>query len=164
MTMTAEHTLPATREVTITRTFDAPRELVFKMWTDSKHLAQWWGPQGFTNPVCDVDVRPGGRIYIVMRGPKNTPYDGDFPMSGSFREIVAPERIVFTSFAEDEDGNALIDCLNTVTFEAQGNKTKLTIHARAIALVEIGKQMIAGMEMGWTQSIDKLEALVAASR
>ena len=59
----------AEREITITRVFDAPRALVFQAWTDAKHLAQWWGPHGFTNPVCEIDPRPGGAIYIVMQAP-----------------------------------------------------------------------------------------------
>jgi uncharacterized protein YndB with AHSA1/START domain len=152
------------QEVTITRTFDAPRALVFKMWTDPEHLAKWWGPRGFTNPTCDVDVRPGGKIYIVMRGPPGTPYSDDYPMTGEFQEIVAPERIVFMSYAIDKDGNVLIEGHNTVTFAEQGGKTTLTIKARAVARVAIGGQMIQGMEMGWTQSIDKLEELVAQQR
>ncbi len=69
MTATAQAAPPAKRELNITRIFDAPRSLVFKMWTDPKHVAQWWGPKGFTNPVCERDVRPGGALRIVMRGP-----------------------------------------------------------------------------------------------
>src|ERR1700728_3834836 len=57
------------KEFVITREFDAPRELVFKAWTDPKYLAQWWGPRGFTNPVCEWDARPGREIYVVMRAP-----------------------------------------------------------------------------------------------
>jgi uncharacterized protein YndB with AHSA1/START domain len=164
MTATAQAKPATQREVTITRVFNAPRSLVFKMWTDPKHLAQWWGPREFTNPVCEIDVRPGGKIYIVMRGPKGTPYDGDFPMSGMFQEIKEPERIVFTSVAEDKDGNAQIKGLNTITFTEANGKTTLTIVSLATAIVPIGAQMIEGMEAGWTQSIDKLEELVARSR
>jgi uncharacterized protein YndB with AHSA1/START domain len=149
------------REAVITRTFDAPRSLVFRMWTDPKHLARWWGPKEFTNPICEADVRPGGRLYIVMRGPKGTPYDADFPMSGVFQEIIAPERIIFTSQAEDKDGKALLKAVNTVTFTEAGGKTTLTIECRATALVPMAVQMIDGMQAGWTQSIDKLGALVA---
>src|SRR5258705_11639360 len=88
--MTAQaDTKPLTREVTITRLVGAPRELVFRAWTDPKHLAQWWGPRGFTNPVCEVDLRVGGALRIVMRAPNGTEY----PMRGVFREIVAPERL-----------------------------------------------------------------------
>lgn len=147
---------------TITRTFNAPRSLMFRMFTDPKHLAQWRGPRGFTNPTCEIDVRPGGRIFIIMRGPPGTPYSGDFPMSGEFKEIVEPEKIVFTSFAQDKDGTILIDGHNTVTFAEEGGKTTLTVTARAIARQPIGAQMIRGMEMGWTQSIDKLEEHVAS--
>ena len=100
------------REFVITREFDAARELVFQAWTDPKHLAQWWGPKGFTNPVCEWDVRPGGKIYDVMRAP-----NGDrHPMGGVFREIVAPERLVFSCGALDEDGELLFEFLHTVTF------------------------------------------------
>ncbi|HYT14944.1 MAG TPA: SRPBCC domain-containing protein, partial [Burkholderiales bacterium] len=60
---------PNERTVVITRVFDAPRELVWRAWTDPRHMAQWWGPQGFTNPVCEMDVRPGGALRIVMRAP-----------------------------------------------------------------------------------------------
>src|SRR5229473_4268217 len=95
------------RELVITRTFDAPRDLVFKMWTDAKHMAQWWGPHGFTNPVCELDVRPGGAIRIDMRGPDATVY----PMTGVYQEIVEPERIVFTSAALDEKGHPMFEVL-----------------------------------------------------
>ena len=81
------------KEVTITRLFDAPRALVFKAWTDPKQLAQWWGPHGFTTPVCEVDVRPGGALLIHMRGPDGVVY----PNKGVFHEIVEPDRLVFTS-------------------------------------------------------------------
>src|ERR1700678_1250094 len=93
MTVTADTKPLVGRELVLTRTFDAPRSLVFKAWIDPKHLAQWWGPKGFTNPVCDMDVRPGGAIRIVMRAPDDAPaqFRGDHPMTGVFREIVEPE-------------------------------------------------------------------------
>lgn len=161
MTAPATTTPTATREVTLTRIYDAPRSLVFKMWTDPEHVAQWWGPKLFTNPVCELDVRPGGRIWIVMRGPKGTDYDNDFPMSGTFHEIVPAERLVFTAVAEDKDGNALLRARTVVTFEEQGGKTKLTVHADAVGLAPVAPQMLAGMEAGWSQSLEKLAELVA---
>ena len=72
MTAAAKVKLPATRDVSITRIIDAPRELVFRMWTDPAHMARWWGPHDFTNPVCELDVRVGGAIRIHMRGPNGT--------------------------------------------------------------------------------------------
>ena len=146
----------AERELTITRIIDAPRELVFKAWTDPKHLAQWWGPKGFTNPVCEVDARPGGALRIVMRAPDGA----DYPMKGVFREIVEPERLVFTNIAVDAAGHHLLEGLTTVTFADHGGKTRLTVHTRAVALVAPAVRMVEGMDAGWTQSIDRLEAHV----
>jgi uncharacterized protein YndB with AHSA1/START domain len=144
-------------ELTITHTLNAPRSLVFKVWTDPFHLAKWWGPKGFTNPVCEIDVRPGGAILIHMRGPDGTVY----PMSGEFREIVAPERIVFVSSALDKNGSPLFEVLTTVTFVEVGHSTKLTMHARASKIKPEGAPHVAGMEEGWKQSIVRLEEYVA---
>jgi uncharacterized protein YndB with AHSA1/START domain len=146
-----------TRELTITRVFDAPRALVWRAWTDPQHLAAWWGPEGFTNPVCEIDVRPGGAIHIVMRGPDGAEY----PMRGQYREIVAPERLVFTNFAVDADDQPMIDGLTTVTFAERDGKTEMVLHTRATALLPLAIRMIAGMEIGWRQSIDRLVAHVA---
>jgi uncharacterized protein YndB with AHSA1/START domain len=146
----------AERELTITRVFDAPRALVFKVWTDPKHLAQWWGPEGFTNPVCEFDARVGGELRIHMRGPDGATY----PMKGVIREFVPPERLVFTNIAVDMAGNHLLEGLTTVLFEDDNGKTKLTVHTQAIAVVEMAKNYLQGMEMGWTQSIDRLQAYI----
>src|SRR5208283_3243052 len=81
------------RELTLTRVFDAPRDLVWSAWTDPSHMARWWGPNGFTNPRCEMAVRVGGVIRIDMRGPNGIVY----PMTGTFREVVAPERLVFVA-------------------------------------------------------------------
>ena len=147
----------AERELTITRVFDAPRALVFKVWTDPEHLAQWWGPQGFTNPVCEFDARVGGELRIHMRGPDGSIY----PMKGVIREFVPPERLVFTSIAVDAVGNHLLEGLTTVLFDEENGKTKLTLHTGMVAVVEMAKANLQGMEMGWTQSIDKLQAYIA---
>jgi uncharacterized protein YndB with AHSA1/START domain len=142
----------ANRELVITRTFDAPREIVFKMWTDPKRMAQWWGPHGFTNPVCELDVRPGGAIRIDMRGPEGTVY----PMTGTFREIVRPERLVFTAEALDQSGTAVLEVLNTVIFEEKNGKTTLTLQARVTKVAGEGVSYLEGMEAGWTQSLERL--------
>jgi uncharacterized protein YndB with AHSA1/START domain len=147
----------AEREVTITRVFDAPRALVFKAWTDPQHLAQWWGPEGFTNPVCEFEPHVGGKLRIHMRGPDGVVY----PMKGVIREIVAPERLVFNSVAVDAAGKHLLEGLTTVTFAEQNGKTTMTMHSRAAAVAEIGISYLQGMEAGWTQSIDRLEGLLA---
>ena len=145
------------QELVLTRVFDAPRELVFKVWTDPKHVAQWWGPKGFTNPFCELDLRPGGAILIHMRGPDGTVY----PMTGIYQEVVRPERLVFTSGALDADGNPLFEVLTTVTFTEESGKTKQILKARVIKRTAQAAPYLAGMEAGWTQSLERLAAYVA---
>lgn len=138
----------------ITRVFDAPRELVFKAWTDPKHVAQWWGPRGFTIPVCELDVRPGGIMLIHMRGPDGVVY----PLMGVYQEIVAPERIVFiTQGFEDEFGNPQLEVLNIVTFADLGGKTRLTLQARVVKSTPEIAATLAGMEQGWVEALERLE-------
>jgi uncharacterized protein YndB with AHSA1/START domain len=151
--------ITAERTVTITRVVDAPRELVFRLWTDPEHMAQWWGPHGFTNPVCELDARVGGAIRIDMRAPDGTIY----PMTGTFREIMPPRRLVFEAVAEDHDGNALLRSLTVVTFADEGGRTRLTVHADAVGLSPLAPQMLAGMDAGWTQSLERLAELAKTS-
>jgi uncharacterized protein YndB with AHSA1/START domain len=148
------------RDLVFTRVFDAPRSLVFKAWTDPTHVAQWWGPHGFTNPVCELDVRPGGALRIHMRGPDATVY----PMTGVYREIAEPERIVFTSAALDAQGTPLFDVLNTVSFAEQGGKTTQTSRARVVTKTAGAAPYLEGMEAGWTQSLERLERHLAKGR
>ena len=157
MAMTAKAALANEATVTITRVFDAPRALVWAAWTDPKQMAQWWGPRHFTNPACELDVRVGGKIRIDMCGPDGTIY----PMTGTFRDVFVPARLVFMAEARDHAGKALLESLTTVTFVEEGGKTKLTVHAHAVGLAPIAPQMLAGMEAGWAQSIDKLDELLA---
>jgi uncharacterized protein YndB with AHSA1/START domain len=157
MTAIASTKPSAQREVTLTRTFDATRRMVFKLWTEPEHMAQWWGPKGFTNPVCELDARPGGAIRIHMRAPDGTVY----PMSGTFREVVEPERLVFSAIAEDLEGNPLLEALTTVTFAEHGGKTTVTVHAKAVGIAPLAPQMLDGMQAGWTQSLERLAALLA---
>ena len=143
-------------DLVLTRIFDAPRSLVWKAWTDPKHVAQWWGPQGFTNPVCELDVRPGGAIRIDMRAPDGTVY----PMTGIYREIVKPDRLVFTSYALDAADKPMFEVLNTVMFAEQDGKTTLTVQARVINKTTVAERYLAGMEQGWTQSLERLAAIL----
>jgi uncharacterized protein YndB with AHSA1/START domain len=149
---------PVKRMLVITRIFDAPRSVVFKMWTEPRHMARWWGPKGFTNPVCEIDARPGGAIRIVMHSPDGV----DHQMTGVFREVVEPQRLVFTTMALDQEGNTLLEGLTTVTFAELGGKTKLTLETSAAGVAAQAPEMLKGMEEGWRQSLDRLEALVSA--
>lgn len=148
-------------ELALTRTFDAPRALVFKAWTDPAHLARWWGPHGFTNPVCEADARPGGAIRIHMRAPDGTVY----PMTGTFREVVEPERVVFHSGAvEDEQGRPGLEVLTTVTFAEEGGRTTMDFRAVAVRVAPGAAWALEGMEAGWTQSLERLGAELARAR
>jgi len=151
------------RELTINRTFDAPRTLVWAMWTDPKHVAQWWGPKAFTNPLCEWDARPGGKIYVVMRASAIIAIIAgrDHPMTGTFNEVSPTDRLVFTTQAVDKDGSAMLESRTTVTLSDRGGKTEMVLHTRAVGLVQKAKQMLMGMKPGWTQSIDKLGALLS---
>jgi len=144
------------REIELVRIFDAPRELVFRAWTDPQHLARWWGPEHFTNPVCEVDARVGGTLRIVMRAPDGN----DYPMRGVFKEVVRPERLVFTNIAVDAEDRPIIEGLTTVLFAAEGQKTRVTLRTRGKAVAPVAIQYLQGMEMGWSQSLTKLAALL----
>jgi uncharacterized protein YndB with AHSA1/START domain len=140
-------------ELIITRLFDAPRELVFKAWTEPERVAQWWGPHGFTSPICELDVRPGGAMLIHMRGPDGSVY----LMRGVFHEIVAPEQLVFTTRTlEDEAGNPRLEVLHTITLTDVGRKTRLTLQARVVKSTPVAAGLLAGMEEGWVQGLDRL--------
>lgn len=144
-------------EVTLVRVFDAPRDLVWKAWTDPEQLAKWWGPKGFTNPVCEIDVKRGGRILIHMTAPDGTP----FPMNGVFHEVDPPYRLVFSDAAIDAAGNVLADGFTVVTFEDLGGKTRLTVESIAKAAVPDAAEMVRGMNDGWNESLDRLAGLLA---
>jgi uncharacterized protein YndB with AHSA1/START domain len=141
-------------QMLLTRVIDAPRERVFNAWTDAQQLAQWWGPKGFTNPVCEISCRTGGTLRIHMRGPDGVVY----PMSGTYREVAAPERIIFISSALDASGRALFEVLHTVTFAAEGAKTRLTLQAQIVKTTAAAAPYLKGQEAGWSQSLDRLEA------
>jgi uncharacterized protein YndB with AHSA1/START domain len=146
------------RYIVIERTIDAPPALVFQCWTDPKHMARWWAPHGFTNPVCELDVRIGGAWRIVMRAP-----DGiEYPCHGIYQEIVAARRLVFTNIATDAAGKRILDGLTTVTFTEANGKTKLTVNTGAVALVDYAAAYLEGMQTGWTQSLERLDTLVAS--
>ena len=109
------------RELVFTRVFDAPRSLVFRAWTEPEHVAQWWGPDGFTTTIYEMDVRPGGVWRFVMHGPDGVDYKNRIV----FNEVVKPERLVYTHAGEEAD--EAVHFHVTVTFTDQGGKTRLTM-------------------------------------
>lgn len=142
--------------LTFVRVFEAPRELVFRAWTDPRHIARWWGPQHFTNNVRKFEPRSGGAFEVDMVGPDGTVYPG----GGTFVEVIEPQRIVFTSTALDDKGEVLIEDHNVVTFEEENGRTRMTLNARVVRAYGAGAQYLSGMEEGWSQSLARLGAAV----
>jgi uncharacterized protein YndB with AHSA1/START domain len=145
------------REISITRIFAAPRDLVWRAWTEAEQLAQWFMPHGFTIPECEVDLRPGGTFRMTVRDPNGN----ESPTGGEFKEIDPPERLVFTTAAFDgPDGVPLLEVLNTATFADLGDKTELTLHAVVTKASPEMAAPLAGMEEGWLQSLEKLDGFL----
>lgn len=139
------------RELVLTRVFNAPRTLVYKAWTEPKHVAQWWGPKGFTNPLVELDVRPGGIWRIHMQGPDGTIY----PSKGVYQEIVPPEKLVMTD-GFDQDPKPAQDMIWTVTFDEVENKTQVTIRVRCATIADREKIKEMGWREGTTQMLERL--------
>jgi uncharacterized protein YndB with AHSA1/START domain len=148
--------IQAERTVTLTRVLKAPRALVWQAWTDPEMLKQWWGPEQFTNPVVEGDIREGGVLNIVMHGPKNSPFDIDMPMVKRYREIVPGKKLVFENEPIGPSGERLIDGLTTVAFSDHPDGTLIKMTTTAKALAPVAVAMLKGMEQGWSQSFDKL--------
>ena len=138
------------RELVITRVFDASRALVFEAWTKPEHLVHWFCPNGFTLPVCEIDFRVGGSQRLCMRASGGW----EHYVHGVYREIVPPERIVWTSAFEDVPGS---EVLTTVTFADHDGKTKLTVHQT----YSFESDATRGAPQGWTETLDHLAAYVA---
>ncbi|MCL5412257.1 MAG: SRPBCC domain-containing protein [Candidatus Marsarchaeota archaeon] len=158
------------KELSITRTFDAPIELVWKAWTNRKILQRWWGPRGVTNPICEWDARPGGKIYIVMLAGKELGHaEGTkWPMKGTFKEVIPKSRLVFVGGALDDvdrSSDTFIEQVVTVDLVALAGRTKMNLHL-VITKSEGPKAPAAlqGMTYGWNQQIDKLGELLLAEK
>ncbi len=151
-----------TRSLTITRHIKAPRDLVWKAWTDPEMIRQWFGPTGFTIPYARGEIKVGGRLDMAMHGPKGTPFDVDMPMYMQFREIVPGKKLVFESAPLGPGGKKMLDSLTTVTFADEDGGTLLEMQTTATALVPEGAGMLQGMEQGWTQTLDNLTRVMEA--
>jgi uncharacterized protein YndB with AHSA1/START domain len=136
------------RELVVTRVIDAPRALVFRAWTQPEHVARWWGPKGFTVTHCEMDVRVGGAYRCAMRSPQGTEYW----KRGVYREIVEPERVVFTFAWEQPDGSLEHELLTTVTFEAHGRKTRLTLRQGVFETTGRRDDHVTG----WSSTLERL--------
>jgi uncharacterized protein YndB with AHSA1/START domain len=143
-------------EFVFRRELPVARAKAFAAWTDAKQLAKWWGPNGFTAPRCEVDAKPGGKIHVDMRAP-----DGSVEaMRGSFREVVAPERLVFDTSVPDPNGNP-IEVLILVAFVESGGKTTMTVRGRVLRIDPSAAKLLNGMNQGWEETLDRFVASVA---
>ena len=144
------------KPLTITRVIDAPREKVWKAWTDPEQLAKWWSPEGCTVSKCELVVRPEGIMHVDIQGPDGTMY----PSVGAFKEVTAPDRLSFMSTPLDNDGNKLFEVLQNVTFKEAGGKTEIQIIAHVLSATPQAAPYLAGMEPGLNQALSKLKRLV----
>lgn len=161
------------RDFVISRTFDAPRELVWKAFTDPEHMKNWWGPKGFSVRAAKMDFRPGGSYHYCMRSPDGHDMWGKFV----YREIVAPERIVFLNSFSDENGGLTrhpmsptwpLEMLSTFAFTEKDSKTTLTIRWSPFNATEVESKTFdegrQGMTVGWTGTLDQLEKYLAEAQ
>jgi uncharacterized protein YndB with AHSA1/START domain len=138
------------RELIVKRVFNAPRELVFQTWIDPGHLPHWWGPQGFTITVQEIDVRPGGVWRYIMHGPDGVDYDNKI----SYIEVAGPERLVYSHGDSTDDEQFRV----TVTFAKQGNRTELTMRSLFRSAEELEKVVEEyGAIEGAKSTLDRLE-------
>jgi uncharacterized protein YndB with AHSA1/START domain len=161
-----KNTVDETERMVVTRVFDAPRELVWKAWTDPKYVMQWWGPKGFTSPACTMDFRVGGKYLFCMR----TPDGQDCWTGGEYREIIPHEKIVSTMYFADSNGNrvdpaelgieheVIDDSPDVILFEDIGNgQTKLTFTGNETMQNAIKSGQLEGIK----ETLDKVADVVA---
>jgi uncharacterized protein YndB with AHSA1/START domain len=157
------------RDIVLTRTIDAPVESVWDAWTDPDRIAGWWGPTGFTSPWCKVDLRVGGRYVLAMRSPD---FMGgrELYTSGTYTAIAHPDRLEFTQWLSDEDGDGIDpatlgfppdfppEITTTVRFESVGEETRLTVTESDWPV----GPMLEMSELGLGQTLDKLVAMLGS--
>lgn len=151
---------PGDAVIVLSRTFDAPRELVFEVFTRPEHLAQFWGPKSMRNTACTVDLRVGGEFRVEVEGPDGTIY----PATGIYREITPPERLVYAATTADDNpcGAGLPPrSIVTLSFADVGGKTRLTVHAQLQSRAAVEAAIAGGFNAGWQDSFDRLEELLA---
>jgi uncharacterized protein YndB with AHSA1/START domain len=154
--MTKTNNDTSNREIRIHRLINAPRELVFEVWTQPEHVKHWWGPDGFSNTIHSMRVKPGGEWHFIMHGPDGT----DYPNRIVFNEVVKDERLVYTHSSDDPNDPHSFHTV--VTFEQEGDKTSLNMYAifkSAEERTRVVKE--SGADKGAVQTMNRLEAYLA---
>jgi uncharacterized protein YndB with AHSA1/START domain len=162
----------------ISKVFDAPRELVYKAWTDTELIKQWWGPEGFTSPSIKIDLKVGGKYVFAMHGPTGSEWDKDMYSAGVFKEIIPNQKLILTDYFSDENGEKLdpseygqdpnfpSEMLVTVLFEeVEGGKTKLSIiYPKPESKEQVEAMLKSGMKEGWSSSLEKMAKVVETQK
>ena len=152
-------TLEGDRELAMSRVFDAPRERVFKAWTDPEALMRWWGPRTWPTKVCTIDLRPGGVWHYCMVGPEGEESWG----RGEYTEILPPERLVYIDTFSNAAGEATSEAIViTLEFKDQGSQTLLVSRSLFESAQHRDTVMAMGMEEGMTETLDRLDEYLAA--
>ena len=149
-------------DVVATRTFDAPRDLVFRAWSDCDRLVHWWGPKGWTLPVCEMDFRVGGSWFYCMAGPKGEQGCG----RSTYDEILTPERIVYRDAFAEADGSPMADMPEMrieVDFVEDDRRTTVTSRAHFASSKDLEASIAMGMESGLMETWDRLEQYLASA-
>ena len=161
MTSKTEFSLPSATEIKAHRRFNGSQETLWAMWTLARHLRNWWGPAGFSTPVCDMDFRPGGAWFYCMEDPAGQRYCGKM----IYREIDAPHRFCAVDFFTDEAGNQLEgmpQAQTEIAFAADGGRTVVANLSRYRSQAERDQVIEMGVEAGLSQTLDRLEAYLAS--
>jgi uncharacterized protein YndB with AHSA1/START domain len=152
------------QEIVLERQFDAPRTLMFQVFTQAEHLKRWWAPQPYTIPVCTIDLRPGGIWHYCMRSPEGQ----DHWARSVYNEIVPPEKLVYTSTFADEQANPVAgmpEHLTTVAFTEEAHKTHVTARIQFVSVadlkVAVDMGMAQGMSMTWNYLVGYVQELQA---
>jgi uncharacterized protein YndB with AHSA1/START domain len=140
-------TTPADREIVLTRIFDAPRAVVFAAWTKAEHVAHWWDPSGVPLSVCEIDLRPNGAFRWV-----NSAAGVEHPFTGTYREITAPERLVFTARIIPSSPEAVA----TLIFSEHQGKTKLTMTIECRSIEDRDALLQMRIDVGTAQTLENL--------
>lgn len=149
------------KEVSFERTYDAPVEVIWRAWTDPEQLKKWWGPDNVSIPECEVDLRVGGRFYIVMEaGEAMGPYKGTrWPMEAKFTVVEPNSKLIYTAkgWTEGDQDGTLIDQVTELTLAEANGKTKLKVKVTVKATGPKAGAAVEGMQYGFNQQLDKLE-------
>ena len=145
--------------LTLTRTIQAPRQKVWEAWTKPEQFAQWFAPEHFSIPEIEADPQVGGKLYLEMQDPNGTRY----PMSATYQVLDEPEKLVMLSTPLDGDGNPLFEIEQTAELVEENGQTTLTVTNKVLSATQDAAPYLAGMKEGLTQSLNKLEKLVASN-